>query len=103
MASDNFCKLLCFVLIRFIPGSLVELKTDHFRWEGWCDFAYKNQLVLVGWDHNVQPPGPDFSWRGAGAVTTRQWGSLVKRINWRGNPFFDPDLPELDVQQWDGG
>lgn len=81
---------------------LVDHKSDHFRWEGWCDFAYKNRLVLVGWDHRVQPPGPDFSLRGAGAVTTREWQRLVKRIDWKGNPFYDPDLPALNIEFWDG-
>ena len=82
---------------------LINQKSDHFHWEGWCDFAYKNQLVLVGWDSSVQPPGPGFSWRSPGSVTTNEWHKLVKRIDWRGNLFYDSTLPKLDIERWDGG
>jgi hypothetical protein len=91
-----------YTLTNLTLEKLIGGTSDHFRWEGWCDVAYKHRLVLVGWDRTVQAPGPDFSLRGAGAITMSQWQCLVKRIDWKGNPFYDPTLPRLDIRLWDG-
>jgi hypothetical protein len=59
--------------------------------------------VLVGWDAKLTPPGYDFIVKGVGAISTEGWRSLVKRIDWKGNPYRDPDAPKLDIERWDEG
>lgn len=54
----------------------------------------------MNWDANVMPPGPDFIVKGAGAVTTDGWHLLVRRIDWKDNPFRDPAQPTLDIIPW---
>jgi hypothetical protein len=83
-----------------MPGQLTGHKGDHFPWQKWCDYGWKHQLVLMNWDANVMPPGPDFIVKGAGAVTTDGWHLLVRRIDWKDNPFRDPAQPTLDIIPW---
>lgn len=95
--TRSVCAFICSNI--HVPETLVEHKNSHFPWEGWCDFAYKNRLVILGWDPAIQAPGPDFSLK---SMTTSHWQSLVKRIDWKQNPFCDHSLPKLDIIRWEG-
>lgn len=59
--------------------------------------------MLVGWDGNLTPPGYDFIVKGVGAISTEGWHSLVKRIDWKDNPYRDPNAPKLDIEHWHEG
>ena len=59
--------------------------------------------MLVGWDAKLTPPGYNFIVKGVGTISTEGWCSLVKCIDWKGNPYWDPDALKLDIECWDEG
>jgi len=59
--------------------------------------------VLVGWDDRLTPPGYDFIVKGPGAISMEGWHRLVKRIDWKGNPYRDPNALKLDIERWHKG
>jgi hypothetical protein len=87
----------CFIAI-VLPGW-----DGKMRWGGWCNFGYKNRLVIRGWRAEVPAPGPGFRIKGTGALRTHQLEAIVETIDWKRNPFLNKDLTPLSVERWSAG
>jgi hypothetical protein len=96
--SHLFVVSLC--LLKFVSDSLTTKTNGHFPWGKWCEFAFDNKLMLIGWSRRHVAPGPGFSYRNS--ISSEGWKDLIGRVPaiWRNNPLRDPNLPELDIIPW---